>query len=107
MQILCLSFWKVMNPPFIKFSIEDTLGQNILSVHQYAGNSKKEQLCNLKELVTSTAYNEYIYPFCSLLKENRFSLIFSWTKVSRHKYWQNRFFFLPKGWPHYSPPVYF
>lgn len=46
------------------FSIEDTLGQNIPSVHQYAANSKKEQLCNLKELVTSVAYDE---PHLSIL----------------------------------------
>lgn len=51
---------------FIKFSIAHTLGQNILFVPQYAGNSKKEQLCNLEELVTSTAHDEYICPFCSL-----------------------------------------
>lgn len=84
-------FERLWIPSFIKFSIENTLGQNTLSLHQNVGNSPKELLYNLKELVTSTAYDEYTYPFCSLLKGNRLSLIFSWTKVSRLKYWQNRF----------------
>lgn len=34
-------FERLWIPSFMKFSIEDTLGQNTPSVHQYAGNSKK------------------------------------------------------------------
>lgn len=70
-------FERLWIPSFIKFSIENTLGQNTLSLHQYVGNSPKELLYNLKELVTSAAYDEYTYSFCSRLKGNRLSLIFS------------------------------
>lgn len=31
---------------FMMFAIEDTLGQNILSVHPWAANSGKEQCCH-------------------------------------------------------------